>query len=886
MSPRPFRPVLAGAVVALALSSAAALGAQAPTNAALQQPAQQRLNRANWQLANRFSQPALRSIVFSTGVQPHWLGESDSMWYNWRDHSGSRFYLVLPGTATKRPLFDHAKLAAQLSTVGRKPYDATSLPFQTLRFTRDHRRFRFTADSARYEWTLATETLTRLGPALPRDSVPPDEEREERGGRGGGGGGGGRFGGANADFRNFSPDSTLFVFARDHNLYMVEVGKADTVQLTTDGVKDYSYGFRDTTEVQQQRQDDDQEEGQGGGARSRDPRVRANVIWAPDSKAFAFVRGDARKVTELYLVNVLAEPRPTLRSYRYAMPGEQNVVQQELWVWKRGAPTLTQVPVKKWRDQRLMDVHFATGSDAIRLTRRDRTQRNLDLVEIDLRSNAAKVLLTESIESAALEPQPVRYVKAGGDMIWWSERTGWGHYYLYSHDGTFKRALTSGEWRAEDIVQIDSVRGIVYVAGVGREAGENPYLRHLYRVNADGSGFALLDAGNSSHSASMSPTKRYVVDTYSRVDAPPKSVLRDVLAGGRVVMPLEEMDVTRLRELSWRPPEPFVVKAADGVTDIYGNMWKPFDFDSTRRYPIIANVYPGPQTESVNSTFQAGGVPQQLAQLGFIVIQIGNRGGSPQRSLAYHRYGYYNLRDYALADKKAGIEQLAARHAFIDLDRVGIYGHSGGGFLTVAALLQPPYNDFFKVGVSSSGNHDNNIYNQNWSEWNHGLRVIAQSRAGGAVAQAGRQRGPSRNADGNGDGSGDGNGNGNVGSTRGGKGGGAASNVRRDVALDSGYVDDTLVYEIRVPTNIELAPNLKGSLLLVTGDMDNNVHPGNTIRLVNALIKANKRFDFMVMPGKPHAYGDMQPYFTRMMMEYFAEHLMGDYYRQGAEVAP
>jgi dipeptidyl aminopeptidase/acylaminoacyl peptidase len=317
-------------------------------------------------------------------------------------------------------------------------------------------------------------------------------------------------------------------------------------------------------------------------------------------------------------------------------------------------------------------------------------------------------------------------------------------------------------------------------------------------------------------------------------------------------MELEEMDLTRLKEIGWKPPERFVVKAADGITDIFGNIWKPFDFDPARQYPLIAYVYPGPQTESVNSSFVAGGVPQQLAQLGFIVIQIGNRGGSPQRSNAYHSFGYYNLRDYALADKKTGIEQLAARHPWIDLDRVGIYGHSGGGFLTAAALLQPPYNDFFKVGVSSAGNHDNNIYNQNWSEQHHGLRIIPDSvrtRADSARARAAMAR----------------------------TGAGA---VIPDTLTD----EEKLRYEIKVPTNAELAANLKGKLLLVHGDMDNNVHPANTTRLVNALIKANKRFDMMMLPGKAHGFADMQPYFNRMLMEYFAEHLMGDYYRGAAEI--
>jgi dipeptidyl aminopeptidase/acylaminoacyl peptidase len=808
-----------------------------------------RAPQANWQLAERFSPANLRTVIGSMAVQPRFLGETDSMFYNWRDHTGSRWMLVAPDRRVKRPLFDHVKLAAALSETHRRPYDAHNLPFQALNVTKDHQRIRFTVDSVRYEWHLANETLARL-PAIPRDSVPPDEERQQGGGGQGQGGGGGGFGQQQGDFRNFSPDSTAFVFARNHNLYLVEVATKDTVQISRDGVLNRSFGFRDTAQVQQQ-DDDQQEDGQRQGTRSRDPRVRANVIWSPDSRAFVVQRNDSRLVKDLYLVNVLAQPRPTLSSYRYAMPGEEHVPQQELWHFRRGDTAVTRVDVSRWKDQRLFNIHWpGKGADRLRLIRRDRLQRTLELIEVDLASRAIRPLITESVENANLEVQNVRYTKAeNGDMVWWSERSGWGHYYLYAHDGRYKRPLTSGPWRAEQVVQIDSVRGIVYIAGVGREPGENPYYRHLYRVNADGTGFALLDAGDFTHASTLTPSKRFIVDTYSRVDAPPTSVLRDA-ATGRVVMPLEEADVSRLAELGWRPPERFVVKAADGVTDIVGNLWKPFDFDSTRKYPIIANVYPGPQTESVAFPFTPSGVPQQLAQLGFIVVQLGNRGGSPQRSNAYQSFSYFNLRDYALADKKAGIEQLAARHRWIDLERVGIYGHSGGGFLTGAAMLLPPYNEFFKVGVSSAGNHDNNIYNQNWSEQYHGLRLATDSARGRGAGggAAGARRPP----------------------------GGAAAQA--DTAQDS------VRFAIRVPTNAELAQNLKGKLLLVHGDMDNNVHPGNTIRLVDALIKANKRFDMMILPGKAHGFADYQPYFNRMLMEYFAEHLLGDYYRRGAEI--
>jgi dipeptidyl aminopeptidase/acylaminoacyl peptidase len=872
--------------------------------------AQDKAPKANWELSDKFSPANLRSRVFTSAVNPRWLGQSDSLCYAWKDHTGSTFFLVVPTTKLKRPLFDQVKLAAQLSDLSHRAHDPQNLPFTSVTFAKDRKSFTFTSDSARWEWTIATETLKRLGPAGGAGGAgaagrggrgnagggPPAAQADTAnicggggGGRqgGGGGGGGGQGAGRGGDFRNYSPDSSMFAFARAHNLYVVKVATRDTIQLTRDGVKYYSFGARDTAQErmqqelqqqQQQQQQDDEDQGgggrQGGGAASRDPRVRANVTWSPDSKAFVVTRSDARKVGELYLVNNTAMPRPTLMTYSYGMAGEQNVAQEELYVYKAGDTKLTPMNVKKWKDQRLYDIHWNNSSNKLRMVRRDRTQRHFELIEIDVATQATTPLLREDIEANSSERQNVRYVKPGGDMIWWSERTGWGHYYLYDNSGKLKRPLTSGAWRAERIVELDTAKNLMYFAAVGREAGENPYYTHLYRVNLDGTGLALLDPGEATHTSSLSPNKKWIVDNGSRIDMVPKAILRD--AAGKVVMDLETMDISRLQELGWKPPMRFVTKAADGVTDIYGNMWKPFDFDSTKKYPIIANVYPGPQTESITFPFSPSAVPQQLAQLGFIVIQIGNRGGSPQRSQEYQGFSYFNLRDYALADKKTGIEQLAARYKWIDLDKVGIYGHSGGGFLTAAAMMLPPYNDFFKVGVSESGNHDNNIYNQNWSEQYNGLKIISKAGTGrGAVVQAG---GASTE---------EGNGSSTTTASNGTSGGRAAAPraVPRNNGSTDGSIgadDTTEVFSMHVPTTVELAPNLKGNLLLETGDMDNNVHPANTIRLVQALIKANKRFDFMLLPGKPHGYGDMVPYTNRLMFEYFSEHLLGDYYRKDA----
>jgi dipeptidyl-peptidase-4 len=872
--------------------------------------AQDKAPRANWELSEKFSQANLRSRIYTSAVNPRWLGQSDSLCYNWKDRNGSTFYLVNPTAKSKKPLFDQVKLSAQLSALSHRAHDPHNLPFTALTFAKDRKTFTFTSDSARWEWDIGTETLKRLGPvggggagrggrgqAEGTTTATPPVQTDtanvcggaQGGGRqgGGGGGGGGQGGGRGGDFRNYAPDSSMFAFARDHNLYLVKVATRDTVQLTTDGKKYYSFGARDTAQEriladlqrmqnQQQQDDDDNNDEQGGGRQggggggvNRDPRVRANVTWAPDSKGFVVTRSDQRKVKELYLVNNVTNPRPELLAYSYGMAGEQNVSQEELFVYKAGDTKLTPVNVKKWKDQRLYDIHWnGTGSQKLRMVRRDRTQRHFELIEIDVPTQAVTAIFREDIEGNSSERQNVRYVTKGGDMIWWSERTGWGHYYLYDNAGKLKRQLTTGAWRAERIVEIDTAKSVMFVAGVGREPGENPYYSHTYRVNLDGTGFALLDPGEATHNSALSPNKKWIVDNASRIDMVPKAVIRD--ATGKVVMDLETMDVSRLQELGWKPPMRFVTKAADGITDIYGNLWRPFDFDPTKKYPIVAHVYPGPQTESVTYPFAPTNVPQQLAQLGFVVIQIGNRGGSPQRSQEYQGHGYFNLRDYALADKKTGIEQLAARYSWIDIDKVGIFGHSGGGFLTAAAMMLPPYNDFFKVGVSTSGNHDNNIYNQNWSEQYHGLKIVAKAGTGrgNVVVQAGTAADAS-----------EGSGNGN-GAARGGRAAAPRNNGTSDGSIAAD--DSTDIYWLRVPTTVELAPNLKGRMLLATGDMDNNVHPANTMRLVEALIKANKRFDLMIYPGKQHGYGDMQAYSTRLTFEYFSEHLLGDYYRRDA----
>jgi len=768
------------------------------------------INQANWQQLEKFSSSNLSRFTHTSSVGSNWINETDSLWYRWADRDGVRWHLVEPKRNARQPLFDHEHMAEVLATELRDYLEVHDLPISSIEFEEDGVHFTFEAentagDEFEFRYNIDTGVLTR---------VEEEEEEEEDQPR---------------NWRNHSPDSLSFVYAEEHNLYFVEIvdgEEQEAVQLSDDGEQNYSFGSRNPNAGQRQR------EGENA------TRVRPSVSWADDSRAFYVTRSDSREVRELFLVNSLSEPRPTLESYRYAMPGEDEVTQVEFFIFDRGRAELRQPDVARWRDQRYFNMHWTNGtSEKLRLVRRARTQRDLELIEIDTATDEIRVLIHESVNKGHLQRQNARYLEEdnAGDFIWFSRRTGWGHYYLYDHEGELKNPITRGNWNALSIVEEKPEDGLLWVYGVGREEGENPYYRHYYRVPLDGSSITLLDSGEADHRSSLSPSGRFLLNNRQAVDLAPSSVIRDW--DGNVLMELEEMDLSELYEFGWKMPETFKVKAADGVTDIYGNIWKPFDFDPEQSYPIIAHVYPGPQTEQVRTTFSASNVQQELAQLGFIVIQIGNRGGNPLRSAAYHSYGYFDLRDYGLADKRAGIQELAKRHSWIDVNRVGIYGHSGGGFMSAAALLVPPYNDFFKVAVSSAGNHDNNVYNQNWSEQHHGLAV---------------------------------------------------EEVCEEVEVSNGNggrVEEvcTEQFEIHVPANHEVAENLKGNLLLVHGDMDNNVHHAGTMRLARELIRNDKRFDMMIFPGMRHGFGGYSSYFQRMLREYFAEHLIGDYYRANAD---
>jgi dipeptidyl-peptidase-4 len=856
--------------------------------------------KPNYELASDWTAQKVGRLLFDTTVTPRWLETGDRFWYSYQTREGRKFYLVDPLKKARAPLFDHAKMAATLTSITREPYDAQHLPFATVKFVKKDAAFQFDvpvprdaeiAKPKKPVTTNDTQAGTKSGGQGPDDDAAADPQQQGQRGRAGGPGRSGQpqknrtlhfeydLATANVElldddykasqrsrWASPSPDGKTVVFARDHNLYMMDADsyalaqkKADDpaikeTQLTKDGEEHYSYARsaqelqQQQEQLQQQQQQQQQEQGEQqqsdvdqDGAAGKNARVPPiQIVWSKDSKKLAFVRRDQRKVADLWVINALAQPRPKLETYRYAMPGEANVTQYEIATIDVATKTLTKAKADRFKDQTLqlaaapVPARFAGGrgggggqagqnpdapppqwlsdtSDKLYFTRTSRDLHKVDVCVAAPDTGEVKVIVEERLNTY-IETKPLRLANNGQDLIFWSERTGWGHYYLYdAATGALKNALTSGEYVTTSVEGVDDKARVAYIAAVGKETGEDPYFPHLYRVGYDGASIKLLDPGDASHAIALSESNKYFVDNASRVDAAPSATLYDSL--GNVVASLETPDISALKEAGFKFPEPFKVKADDGVTDLYGVMYKPFDFDPAKKYPVVLFVYPGPQTESVTKTFNPRSNSQSLAQFGFIVVEVGNRGGNPQRSKWYHNYGYGNLRDYGLADKKAAVEQLARRFTFLDISKVGIWGHSGGGFMSTAAMLVYP--DFFKVAVSESGNHENNIYNNTWSEKHHGVKEVVDK-------------------------------------------------------------EGNISFEYDIEKNSELARNLKGHLMLSTGDIDNNVHPANTLRMADALIKANKRFDMLVIPGVRHGYGDRSAYFNWVRADYFCRYLLGD----------
>ena len=623
--------------------------------------------------------------------------------------------------------------------------------------------------------------------------LPECAAGEGRGGRGGQGRG-------SARVDTPSPDGKRTAFVKDWNLWVRDVASGKETPLTKDGVPDFGYATDNA-----------------GWTKSD----RAIVVWSPDSKRIATFQQDQRKVGEMYLVNTQAG-HPKLEAWKYPLPGDENVALIERVIIDVETAKITRLQMAPDQHRSTLcdhiacrggdwaDVYWSPDSTKLAFVSTSRDHRQERLREAEVTTGEVREVLQESVPTFFESGNGAvnwRYLPSTKEIVWFSERDNWGQLYLYDlASGKLKNPITSGEGNVTQVLRVDEKARVIHFLAVGKEKGRDPYFTHLYRIGFDGRNQQLLTPEDATHDVALSPSGKYFTDSYSKPDVAPVAVLRDATSGA-LILELEKADISKLTAAGWQPPTPITVKARDGRTDLYGLMFTPTNLDRSKKYPIVNHIYPGPQSGSVGGrTFNpARGDSQALAELGFVVVEIDGM-GTPWRSKKFHETYYGNMGDNTLPDQVAGMKELAQKYPWIDLDRAGIWGHSGGGYATADAMFRYP--DFFKVGISESGNHDNRVYEDDWAEkW---MPLLTK--------------------------------------------------------------DTTTAYEDQA--NQSHAQNLKGHLLLAHGTLDNNVPPDNTLLVVDALIKANKDFDLLMLPNQRHGYGDAANYMTRRRWDYFVKYLL------------
>jgi dipeptidyl-peptidase-4 len=599
-----------------------------------------------------------------------------------------------------------------------------------------------------------------------------------------------------------SPDGKRAAFIRGYNLWVRDVASGRETQLTTDGVKDFGYATDNA-----------------GWVRSDRPIL----VWSPDSKKIATFQQDERAVGEMYLVDTKAG-HPTLQAWKYPLPGDSVIAMIQRVIIDVDGPRVTRLdmPADAHRstlcdhvicrgNEGWADVQWYPDGSQLAFVSTSRDHKHEVLRVANATTGKIRDVLREDVATQFESGNGLvnwRVLPASNEVIWFSEREDWGQLYLYDlATGRLKNKITTGEGNVDQLLRVDDKARTLYFVGNAKERGRDPYFRHFYKIRMDGTGLTLLTPDDADHEITLPASAQYFVDTYSRPEVPQTSVVRDL--NGKLLVTLETADITALRATGWKPPMPITVKARDGKTDLYGLLYAPTNLDRTKKYPIVNHIYPGPQTGSVGGRgfSPARGDAQALAELGFVVVEIDGM-GTPWRSKSFHDAYYGRMGDNTLPDQVAGMKELARRFPWIDIDRAGIYGHSGGGFAAADAMFRYP--DFFKVGISEAGNHDNRVYEDDWGERYQGLLV----------------RGP--------DGS------------------------------------DNYAHE----ANQLLAQNLKGKLLLAHGTLDDNVPPNNTLLVVDALIKANKDFDLLLLPNRRHGFGN-EAYMVRRRWDYFVKNLLG-----------
>ncbi|HSV72779.1 MAG TPA: prolyl oligopeptidase family serine peptidase [Chthonomonadales bacterium] len=740
----------AAAALVATMASAGAAPAPAPGQGPAPRPGPETMRRA-YDRAARFGSAEMGRLVYRASVEPNWIQGTARFWYR-VDVRGKRWFVLVDAErGTRGPAFDHARLAGALSAAAGQRFEPHRLPFTAIAPSADGATVVFRVGT---RWWRCDLTTYRLEPVEAPLAAPAQPAAPPR---------------APARDPARSPNGAWTVFVRDHNLWLRSASGEET-RVTSDGIEANAY---------------------------------APASWSPDSRTLLAAR--TQPGARLPMFNVESAPagelRPRLRQAPYDLPGDRIDV-HTLWLVDAATRRITPVrsesidygapPAPRWSP----DGARFTFEQIFRGYGRDR------IAEVDVETGAVRDIVDE--RSSTFVYPPVRFVRwldATGELLWTSQRDGWCHLYLIdARTGTVKRQVTRGPWVVRGVERVDEQARQVIVAASGREAGRDPYLIHYYRVGLDGGEPVLLTPGNGQHTIRFSPDGRFFLNTWSRVDHAPVTELRRA-DDGSLVVTLERADVADLLATGWRWPEPFRAKGRDGRTDIWGVIYRPSTFDPRRRYPVIEDIYAGPQGSFVPKTFAAQRAPQALAELGFIVVQIDGM-GTANRSKAFHAVAHRNLGDGGFPDRIAWMRAAARRYPYLDLERVGIYGYSAGGYNAARALLA--FGSFYRVAAAMAGNHDHRTdklwWNELWMGWPVGPHYAQQS-------------------------------------------------------------------------NVTQARRLRGRLLLVHGELDDNVNPhASTMQFVNALIAANRDFDMLLVPGAGHGLG---AYVRKRVWDHFVRHLLG-----------
>jgi dipeptidyl aminopeptidase/acylaminoacyl peptidase len=707
--------------------------------------------------------------VFRDRVTPHWFGSGTRFWYRNDLRAGEKEFVVVDAEGGRRELaFDHAKLLTALSKAAGSEY--TQLPFNSIAFF-DDKTVAFKTGETTWKCNLGSYECSKADGdiALPEDADEDIGFSRRRGRQRDGDGSGPSQDG------DRSPDGKRTAFIKDHNVFIKS--DDDEIQLSSDGKDGMAYG---------------------------------RFSWSPDSKKLVAFRIEPGERKEVYLVQSSPEGggRAKLQTRPYALPGDKFTAYElnvfDIESHKQIKPAMDRFehewlwPRLRWREGRYL---------AYQMT--DRGHQRFRVIEVDSHTGAVRNIIDERTDTFIWTAHTenvglniVNWLENSDEIIYASESNGWRHLYLVDvKAGKLKNAITQGEWVVRGIERIDETNRLVWFRASGRNADQDPYFVHYYRVNFDGSGLTALTEGDGNHTVQFSPDQKFLIDTWSRVDKPPVNELRRT-SDGKLMCQLEQADISDLKSSGWEAPEVFVAKGRDGKTDIWGIITRPRDFDPKKKYPIIEDIYAGPQGSFVPKNFSASSRYESLTRLGFIVVKIDGM-GTANRSKAFHDVCWHNLKDGGLEDRILWMKAASDKYPSMDITRVGVYGNSAGGQNAAAAVLFHP--EFYKVAVASCGCHDNRMDKASWNEQWMGYPVGPQ------YSQC---------------------------------------------------------------SNIDNAHRFRGKLFLIVGELDNNVPPESTLRFVDALIKAEKDFDLLVIPGGGHGMGGS--YGQRRMQDFFVRHLLSE----------